>query len=319
VVQPLAITTQSFSSASFGAAYSANLAATGGVAPYQWTLLSGSLPPGLQLSPDGVISGSPTGAGTFNFTVQAGDSSTPQLTVQQGFSIQVLLPEVSGVTVTLPPNLQPAEQPVVRVQISAPYPLALTGTLSLAFAPNAANNADDPAIQFSTGGRSVSFTIPAGQTQAVFPGGDVGLQTGTTAGTITLTTALNAGGSTVTCNCPLTQTIVIPRTAPSITGLRVTRTATGFNVVVTGFSTTREVTQGVFRFAGSGTLQTTELTVPLTATFNTWFQSAASSGFGGQFSLTIPFTIQGDTSTVNSVTVTLTNAAGNSQPLTATF
>jgi hypothetical protein len=165
----------------------------------------------------------------------------------------------------------------------------------------------------------VTFTIPAGQTQAVFRVPELSIQTGTTAGTITITTSLVAAGAPVNCNCQLDRTIVIPRTAPSITSLRVTRTATGFNVLVTGFSPSREVTQGTFRFAGGSSLQTTELTVQLTATFNAWFQSAASTQFGGQFALTIPFTIQGDTSTVNSVTVTLTNGTGSSQPSTATF
>jgi hypothetical protein len=75
----------------------------------------------------------------------------------------------------------------------------------------------------------------------------------------------------------------------------------------------------VFRFSGGTALQTTELTVPLTAAVNSYFQGAGAAQFGGQFVLTVPFTIQGDTSTVTSVTVTLTNAAGTSQPATATF
>jgi hypothetical protein len=228
------------------------------------------------------------------------------------------LPDVRGLTITVPQNPQPAQKITTGVSIGAAYPLEITGTLSLSFAPNAANNADDPAIQFSTGGRSVPFRIPAGQTQAVFSVASLGIQTGTTAGTITLTTNLTGNGSPIGCNCPLTQTIVIARSAPVITALRVARTATGFNVTIVGFSTTREVTQGTFRFAGTGSLQTTELTVQLGPTFNTYFQSAAAT-FGGQFSVTVPFTIQGGTATVNSVTATLTNAVGTSQPSTTSF
>jgi hypothetical protein len=149
---------------------------------------------------------------------------------------------------------------------------------------------------------------------------NLGVQTGTTAGTITLTANFTAGGAPLACtNCTLTQTIVIPRSAPTISSVRASRTATGFNVVITGFTTTREITQGLFRFSGGTALQTTELTVPLTATVNSFFQGAGAAQFGGQFVLTVPFTIQGETSTVNSVTVTLTNAAGTSQPVTATF
>ena len=168
VVAPLIITTETAPPAPFSAAYSFSLAATGGTQPYTWSLASGNLPAGLTLSGAGTISGTATAAGTFNFTVQVADSANPPITVQRALSIQVALPDVSGLNITVPPNPQPAQQQTVRLAIDAPYPVDVTGTLTLTFAPNAANNADDPAIQFSTGGRTVPFTIPAGQTQAVF-------------------------------------------------------------------------------------------------------------------------------------------------------
>jgi hypothetical protein len=62
-----------------GSTYSANLATsltiTGGTPPYVWSLSSGTLPTGLTLSPAGVLSGTPSGAGTFNFTFTVKDSS----------------------------------------------------------------------------------------------------------------------------------------------------------------------------------------------------------------------------------------------------
>jgi hypothetical protein len=51
--------------------------ATGGLQPYVWSVSSGSLPLGLTMSNDGVISGTPTTTGTFNFTVQVVDSQSP--------------------------------------------------------------------------------------------------------------------------------------------------------------------------------------------------------------------------------------------------
>ncbi|WP_374089793.1 N,N-dimethylformamidase beta subunit family domain-containing protein [Methylomicrobium lacus] len=77
---PLAITTPSLANGTVGQAYSASLAASGGITPYTWSLASGSLPlpAGLTLNPSsGVISGTPTTAGTSNFTVQVSDTSTP--------------------------------------------------------------------------------------------------------------------------------------------------------------------------------------------------------------------------------------------------
>ena len=58
----------------FGTAYSQTLSATsanGGVAPYTFSVTAGALPAGLTLSSAGVLSGTPTAAGSFNFTVQA--------------------------------------------------------------------------------------------------------------------------------------------------------------------------------------------------------------------------------------------------------
>jgi hypothetical protein len=59
-----------------GVPYSSGLVATGGVAPYTYSIIGGSLPPGLTLNPaNGVISGTPTLAGSYSFTAQVVDSS----------------------------------------------------------------------------------------------------------------------------------------------------------------------------------------------------------------------------------------------------
>lgn len=67
-----AITTTNLSGGKVGEAYSQTLAATG-TAPITWSIASGNLPAGLTLSGD-TISGTPTTAGTFTFTVKAGNS-----------------------------------------------------------------------------------------------------------------------------------------------------------------------------------------------------------------------------------------------------
>lgn len=50
------------------------LAATGGVPPQSWTIAAGNLPTGLVMNSSGVISGTPSANGSFNFTVRAQDS-----------------------------------------------------------------------------------------------------------------------------------------------------------------------------------------------------------------------------------------------------
>lgn len=74
--QVLAIGPASLPNATNGTAYSQTVVATGGSGTgYVYTLDSGTLPTGLSMSAGGVISGTPTAAGTYTFTVRAVDSA----------------------------------------------------------------------------------------------------------------------------------------------------------------------------------------------------------------------------------------------------
>ena len=89
-VSSLAITTTTLPAGFTNVSYAASLAATGGTAPYSWSLApNNSLPIGLIFSSSGQISGTPTGIGTFTFTVQVNDGSTPQQTASKQVSIAV--------------------------------------------------------------------------------------------------------------------------------------------------------------------------------------------------------------------------------------
>ena len=87
--QPVSISTSSLPNGTTGTAYTATLSATGGVTPYSWSVLSGSLPAGLSLSSGGVLSGTPTTVGSSTFTLKVADSSSPQLTNTKSFTITV--------------------------------------------------------------------------------------------------------------------------------------------------------------------------------------------------------------------------------------
>src|SRR5581483_8704099 len=80
-----------------GAVVSLTCPAAGGAAPYTWSISSGSLPPGLMLnSLTGLISGQPTVAGTYPFTIRVVDSTVPMEVAFQ----QVTLTIAPGLTIT---------------------------------------------------------------------------------------------------------------------------------------------------------------------------------------------------------------------------
>ncbi len=87
---PLTIATPSLPIALVGANYSASLAVSGGISPYAWTIISGSLPNGLSLSSSGKITGVPNNSSNFTVTAQVVDGSTPiAQTASTTFSIDV--------------------------------------------------------------------------------------------------------------------------------------------------------------------------------------------------------------------------------------
>jgi hypothetical protein len=72
---PVTVSPGTLPGGTVAAAYSQTITASGGVAPYAFAVSAGALPAGLTLSPGGILSGTPTAGGSFNFTVSATDSS----------------------------------------------------------------------------------------------------------------------------------------------------------------------------------------------------------------------------------------------------
>ncbi len=217
------------------------------------------------------------------------------------------------------------QQPAIGITLTSAYSLPLTGTLTLAFNSEVFSN--DPAVQFETGGRTVSFTIPANATRAVFAGipdkTQIRLQTGTVAGSIILTPSfLTEGGVNLTPAAPLSHALRVAQTAPVILSVAVsTKSASAMTLLVTGYSTSRALNQMEFTFTpvSGENVSTTRLTLSVEPTFNAWYQGSTSQPFGSLFTATVPFTFAGDVKnvttladTVQSVSVTASNAQGAS-------
>jgi hypothetical protein len=227
-------------------------------------------------------------------------------------------------------NQQAAKQPSIGLTLSAPYPLALQGSLKLAFVSDVFT--DDPAVQFANGGRTVSFTIAANSTKALFNGGTataVPLQTGTTAGNIVITpTFTTQAGFDLTPTSAAALTITIPRSVPQLVNATVTvQSTTAFTIALSGYSTSRSLRQLDVQVTPKQgeSLPGSHLTVDVSSAAGAWFQSSGSQVFGGSFLMAIPFVLQNGSTAedlvhrLQSVSITASNEVGTSNALTVTI
>ena len=118
VFEPLTVAPLTLTQGAVNQAYTATVAASGGFAPYGWSIATGALPAGVSLSPAGVVSGTPTQSGPFTFTASASDTAAPS---QLG----------SGpITLNVAPS---ADAQSVTVVEDTPRAITLTGTGAPAF------------------------------------------------------------------------------------------------------------------------------------------------------------------------------------------
>jgi hypothetical protein len=264
------------------------------------------------------MTGTPDTAGAYTFTARLTDDQ--RSTVAQLFVLTVLPGPAPTVQFSnLPDIIAPAQQPAFNLTLSTGYPVPLKGKLVMRFTPDPGIGVDDRAITFVTGSRTLNFDVPANSTQPEFPVPQPALQTGTVAGTIDMTVQLMAGTVDVTPTPAPSKTMRIDRTAPVITRVEVTTTTDGFQVAVTGYSTTREVLGATFQFtpAPGSRLDNNQVQVPTTDAARQWFNDSRSANFGGQFTFVQPFTLRG--AALTDVSVTLTNAQGTSAAVRAKF
>lgn len=300
VIRDLTPVQESLSAATVGLRYTQQVRTV--ISEVSWSVSEGRLPDGLSLdTSSGEIAGIPTREGTFNFTLTALDTSGA--TGSRPYTIAVARLELPRFTID-PAAVSPGRQTPLSITLSAAAPSDLTGTLTVQFQSEV--GAADPAVRLASG-RTVSFTVPRGAFRAVFPKGADQLQSGTIAGTITLTAALFSNGVAVTPDPTPVRTIRVPRSAPVITSLTARRLGAAINVEITGFATSREVSAAEFQFPGAA-----PTTISLQSLTAEWFRSASAQQYGSLFTVTIPFL----SNPAPSVTVTLVNSLGKSEPKT---
>ena len=127
----LVINPATLTDGTFGTAYSASLSATGGDGSYVFALSGGALPAGITLSGDGVLSGTPSDTGTFNFTASVLDGQNNSGTRDYALTID----PVAGLIEITPPALPQAtfgvaagaltDAPRAQSATAAPYYLRM--------------------------------------------------------------------------------------------------------------------------------------------------------------------------------------------------
>ncbi len=86
----LTVNSLSVPSGTQSSSYSTSLQAAGGTAPYTWSISSGSLPAGLSLAPNGVVSGTPTASGNFSFGATVKDAGSPAQTASATVMLSIV-------------------------------------------------------------------------------------------------------------------------------------------------------------------------------------------------------------------------------------
>ncbi|MDA8395187.1 MAG: Ig domain-containing protein [Candidatus Dormibacteraeota bacterium] len=107
------VTTTSIPGMVVGTPYAKQLAASGGTSPYTWQVVAGTLPTGIALSAAGTLSGTPTTAGPYTFTVQATDANGDY--GQEQYQITVQAGSQAGCTMTPGTLIQPSGSAAIYV------------------------------------------------------------------------------------------------------------------------------------------------------------------------------------------------------------
>jgi hypothetical protein len=175
IIQQLVITSPATPIGSVSTPFSMNLTSSGGTGAVTWALASGStLPGGLTLTPTGLLSGTPTTAGTFNFSITATDSGTPPQTATKAFTMTIT-PKLAITTTSLPSGT-----------VNTPY---------------------NTPVQTNGGGIApVSWTWAAQAGSSLPPGLNIGSSTGSIFGTPTASGTFNVTVTATDSSTPTAQT-----------------------------------------------------------------------------------------------------------------
>ncbi len=229
-----AVTTASgqLATVAINAAYpSTTLTAANGTAPYTWAW-SGNTPPGMSLSPAGVLSGTPTSFGTFAFTVTVTDSAAPTPHTATASLTVLINPAITSVA--LNPTTVIGGSPSTAT-------VTLTGTAAAAASVTLASNNAAATVP-------ATVTVAAGATTATFQV-TTSAVTSAAVATVTATYGVVSKTATLTVNPPTVASPLALAQSTVTGGAATTGTVTLTGPAATGGDT---VTLGSNNASGPG-------------------------------------------------------------------
>jgi len=255
-VASLTVTTTSLASGIVKTPYSQTLAASGGKPTYTWSVPPGTLPPGLTLNTSsGVITGSPTTPGTFNFTVTVTDSSSPVQTATAPLSIQITAATPPApVSIMVPDTIMSADAPVITTSavpasLQSPFVYFSTGTVGFGN-PQAGGSSNQFIGVANLGSTSLDLTAVSIPSAASFTVSRPSCSNGDSS----LPTTITLGGS-----CQFTVSYIAPPVGAAANASLIFTDNSTFSNIPSRSSGGANFTQTV-ALSGSGT---TALTPPL--------------------------------------------------------
>ncbi len=278
----LDIVTKSLPNGHVGTAYSATLTATGGTAPYTWTLTSGTLPAGLSLAANGAITGTPTSVtDAASLTVSVKDSGGPAQTATAQLTLTIAVASLAVNTAWLP-----------------------NGQLGTAYSAT---------LAASGGSTPYTWTLSSGTMPDGLSLSSAGVISGTPTAVASATpltfSVTDSANPTNTATAALTLTIVPANVVP----LALTTTSLPSGQVATAYSATLTATGGTTPYAWSLTAGSLPSGLSLNAA--TGVISGTPTAAASATPLTLAVSDTGSPQQSAFVNVTLTIAAMSSAPL----
>jgi hypothetical protein len=185
---PLAVTTTSLPGGTVGSPYpSTGLQASGGVSPYTWSLGSGTLPAGLNLAAGGIISGTPTAAGSYPATFAVTDSSPTPQTAKAALTLTVSGSQIPVLTLTTTTLADATLNTAYSATLTAsggvpPYAFSLAGGTSLPAGLTLSSAGAITGTPTKAGSTILSVDVTESSTPALTKTGSLSITVNATAG-----------------------------------------------------------------------------------------------------------------------------------------